>query len=118
VSECAGSESFALRVIGDSMAPEFLDGAIIIIEPEGVAGDGSYVLAFLAEEWTFRQLVRQGDAWALRPLNPAWPVEPVADLSVVRGVIVQQATPGRRRASRSYLPSARKDNACPTTSTK
>jgi SOS-response transcriptional repressor LexA len=33
-----GREPFALRVIGDSMAPEFQDGCIIVIDPEGVVG--------------------------------------------------------------------------------
>ena len=39
-----GGEPFALRVIGDTMAPEFNDGCIIIIDPSGVVKDGSYVL--------------------------------------------------------------------------
>ena len=34
---CSGGEAFALRVLGDSMAPEFNEGEIIIIEPEGLA---------------------------------------------------------------------------------
>ena len=38
---CAGGESFALMVMGHSMAPEFLEGEIIIIEPDGLAQDGS-----------------------------------------------------------------------------
>ena len=38
--DCAGGESFALMVMGHSMAPEFLEGEIIIIEPEGLAKDG------------------------------------------------------------------------------
>ena len=38
-----GQEPFALRVIGDSMAPEFLDGHIIVVDPgfplfNGVSG--------------------------------------------------------------------------------
>ena len=34
---CTGAESFALMVLGHSMAPEFNEGEIIIIEPEGLA---------------------------------------------------------------------------------
>ena len=101
--DCSGSESFALRVVGQSMAPEFNDGEIIIIEPEGLAGDGSYVLAFHDDEWIFRQLAREGEGWALRPLNPAWPTLPLADLSAVRGLIIQKAVPGRRRATKRYI---------------
>ena len=101
--DCAGGESFALMVMGHSMAPEFLEGEIIIIEPEGLAKDGSYVLAWLREEWTFRQLLRTGDGWTLHPLNPAFADAPVQDLSAVRGVIIQKALPGRRRASKRYV---------------
>ena len=42
---CSGGESFALRVLGDDMAPEFNEGDIIIIEPDGALKDGSFVLA-------------------------------------------------------------------------
>jgi len=101
--ECAGGESFALMVMGHSMAPEFLENEIILIEPEGLAKDGSYVLAWHAEGWTFRQLLRAKSAWILHPLNPAFADEPIADLSCVRGVIIQKALPGRRRASKHYV---------------
>ncbi|MCK7577057.1 MAG: S24 family peptidase [Chromatiales bacterium] len=68
--DCAGGESFALMVLGHSMAPEFNEGEIIVIEPDGLAREGSYVLAWNQEEWTFRQLLRSGAEWVLHPLNP------------------------------------------------
>ena len=101
--DCAGGEAFALMVLGHSMAPEFLEGEIILIEPEGLARDGAYVLAWHQEEWTFRQLLRDGAAWLLHPLNPAFADEPIPDLAPVRGVIIQKALPGRRRASKHYI---------------
>ncbi|MDO8778723.1 MAG: S24 family peptidase [Burkholderiaceae bacterium] len=101
--DCAGGESFALMVLGHSMAPEFLEGEIVIIEPEGLAKDGSFVLAWHKEEWTFRQLLRAGTAWVLHPLNPAFADAPLPDMSAVRGVIIQKALPGRRRASKHYI---------------
>lgn len=101
--ECAGGESFALMVMGHSMAPEFLENEIILVEPEGLAKDGSYVLAWHADGWTFRQLLRTASGWVLHPLNPAFADEPIADLSCVRGVIIQKALPGRRRASKHYI---------------
>ncbi|HJV70574.1 S24 family peptidase [Ideonella sp.] len=100
---CSGGESFALRVLGDSMAPEFLEGEIIIVEPEGLAVDGSYVLAWHREEWTFRQLRRDGAQWRLHALNPAHPDAPAISLNAVRGVVIQKAIPGRRRASKRYV---------------
>ncbi len=100
---CGGGESFALMVVGESMAPEFRNGEIIIIEPEGLAIDGSYVLACLDGEWTFRQLVRAAPGWRLRAVNPAFPELPIADLAPIKGVITQAAQPGRRRATRRYV---------------
>jgi SOS-response transcriptional repressor LexA len=101
--DCAGGESFALMVVGHSMAPEFNEGEIIIIEPEGLAKDGSYVLAWHGGEWTFRQLRRAGTGWSLHALNSAFPEVALDDLSAVRGVIIQKALPGRRRASKHYI---------------
>ena len=101
--ECGGGESFALMVMGHSMAPEFQEGEIIIIEPEGLAKDGSYVLAWHNVEWTFRQLLRSDTGWVLHPLSPEFADASLSDLSAIRGVIIQKALPGRRRASKFYV---------------
>lgn len=101
---CSGGEVFALRVVGHSMAPEFQDGEIIVIEPDGALRDGSYVLAWHAGETIFRQLqAAPGGGWRLHALNPAWPDLPLPGLAAVHGVIIQKAVPGRRRLSKSYL---------------
>ncbi len=100
---CSGAESFALMVLGDSMAPEFAHGDIVVIEPEGLATDGSFVLALCDDEWIFRQLCRRTGGWRLRALNPAYEGIDLADLSAVRGVIIQKSRPGRRRATRRYV---------------
>jgi hypothetical protein len=39
----------------------------------------------------------------LHALNPAFADRPLADLSAVRGVIIQKALPGRRQASKRYI---------------
>jgi DNA polymerase V len=100
---CSGAESFALMVLGDSMAPEFDDGDIVVIEPDGHATDGAYVLAHAGGEWIFRQLHRTDTGWRLRALNPAYPALDLADLAAVRGVIIQKSRPGRRRATKRYV---------------
>ena len=56
---CSGGESYALMVLGDSMAPEFVEGEVIVVEPEGLAGDGSFVVAEVAGEPIFRRLAAQ-----------------------------------------------------------
>lgn len=100
---CGGGESFALRVIGQSMAPEFNEGEIVIIEPEGAVCDGAYVLAAHDGDWIFRQLRRQGERWSLHPLNPAWPDLPLTDLAAVHGVVIQKSVPGRRKLMKRYV---------------
>ena len=101
--DCAGDELFVLQVIGDSMTPEFQAGEIIVVEPGGLAGDGAYVVAWYRDEWIFRQLRSNAAGWTLHALNPAWPDLPLPDLAAVRGVIIQKALPGRRRASKRYI---------------
>jgi SOS-response transcriptional repressor LexA len=99
---CSGAESFALMVLGDSMAPEFAEGDVIVIEPEGLATDGAFVLARHEGDWIFRQLVATGGRWQLRPLNPRYPAIDLDDLTAVRGVVIQRTTPGKRKSTTRY----------------
>ena len=95
-----GREPFALRVIGDEMAPEFSDGCIIIIDPEGVIGDGSYVMARHDDGYIFRQLVFGEGVYYLKTLQDGHAVIEIPDLRSIEGVVTQQAT--RRRADRKH----------------
>lgn len=100
---CSGGEVFALRVLGAEMTPEFSEGDILIVEPDGVVKDGSFVVAQVAGEWLFRQL-RQGPAgWRLAALAEGLPEHTLSDLSAIRGVVIQKAVPGRRRLSKFYV---------------
>lgn len=103
LDQCSAAEPFALMVLGDSMEPEFVEGDIIVIEPEGLAVDGSYVMAWLEGEWIFRQLVGCAGDWKLRALNPSYPTASIPDLSVIKGVIIQKSKPGRRKAAKRYV---------------
>lgn len=103
---CSGGESFALRVLGDDMAPEFNEGDIIIVEPDGALKNGCFVLARHGGEWTFRQLVQRAQSWWLHALNPARTELadlPLPGLDAVHGVIIQKAVPGRRKLTKHYL---------------
>ncbi len=101
-SACAGAEPYALMVLGDSMLPEFNEGEIIVVEPEGLAKDGAYVVAFVNEEYIFRQIVQHPEGWMLKPLNPIYPNIPVEGLSVVKGVVIMKKKPGKRSEQKSY----------------
>ena len=100
---CSGGESFALRVLGDSMAPEFNEGEIIIVEPDGALRAGCYVLAQWQGEWTFRQLTQASGGWCLHALNPAYADQPLPDLAAIHGMVIQKAVPGRRRLTKHYI---------------
>jgi SOS-response transcriptional repressor LexA len=90
-------------VLGDSMEPEFLEGEVILIEPEGLATDGSFVLAQVGGEWIFRQLAKHAGGWRLQALNPAYPATDIPSLDPVKGVIIQKSKPGRRKATKRYV---------------
>ncbi len=95
-----GREPFALRVVGNSMSPEFRDGCIIIIDPEGLMSDGAYVMARQGEEFIFRPLVFGDGCYLLKALEEGHEAIEISDLSTIEGVIIQQA--GRRKADRKH----------------
>jgi SOS-response transcriptional repressor LexA len=101
---CSGAEPFALMVLGDSMLPEFAEGEVIIIEPEGLARDGSFVLAQVNGEYFFRRLRERDGRWYLEALNPRYPALELPDLAAVKGVVIQKQKPGSRRSRKSYVP--------------
>ena len=89
---CEDKEPFALRVIGESMAPEFQDGAVIIIDPGYPAVNGAYVLALYQKEYHFRQWVRRDDKDYLVPLNALFHSLELEGHYQIIGVISQQCT--------------------------
>ncbi len=97
---CSNHEPFALRVLGDSMMPEFDEGAIIIIDPAGVIEHGSYVIARHDGEFIFRQLALEQERCFLRPLNERYEEIEVESIEVVVGVVVQKA--GTRRKDHKH----------------
>lgn len=102
-SSCSGAESYALMVLGDSMLPEFEEGEVIIIEPEGLAKDGSYVIAHHNGEYIFRQLLIRNQRWFLQPLNDLYPTVEIPGSSAVKGVVIQKKRPGNRKMHKRYV---------------
>ncbi|MEK7990946.1 MAG: S24 family peptidase [Thiotrichaceae bacterium] len=102
-TECDSNEPFALRVLGDSMEPEFREGHIIIIDKDAVVKNESYVLAVLEDEYIFRQLIiDEQKNYYLKPLNSNYPTVPVSGINTVKGVIVQRSGT-RRTENKHYL---------------
>ena len=85
--------AFALTVHGDSMEPRFLDGDVIVIDPEKPYENGSYVIAKNGEEATFKQLVIDGENVYLKPLNSRYPIKDMTGIEFkIVGVVVQRIT--------------------------
>ncbi len=94
---CSAAEPFALRVIGDDMTPEFIDGHIIVVDPGGKLTSGCFVVARHEREMIFRQLKIDGASYRLAALRPGLP-EILLEKGVgeIVGVISQRS--GKRRS--------------------
>jgi len=99
-SSCSALEPYALRVLGDSMEPEFPDGCVVIVDPGHPPRDGAYVIVEFAGDVFFRQIVFDGERRFLKPLNPKYGGFELTPPYTVRGGVVQQA--GRRRSQRKH----------------
>lgn len=83
------ANTYALRIRGDSMEPEFVHDDIIIVDPHKRAENGSYIVARLEDETesTFKQLQIDGSRQYLKPLNPRYPVLQVNGNMTICGVV-------------------------------
>jgi len=102
LSNCSASEPFALRVIGDDMAPEFVDGNIIIIDPGGKLSSGCFVVARHDGEMIFRQLFIEQGVYLLRALDTS-----LAEILLPKGVedivgVISQRSGKRRSEHKRY----------------
>lgn len=95
LASCGASEPFALRVIGDDMAPEFVDGHIVVVDPGGRIVSGCYVVVRLAGEVVLRQLFVDGDQFMLVAAKSTLPAFEISGIDEIVGVVSQRA--GRRR---------------------
>ncbi len=66
------------------MEPEFKEGMILVIEPEMEPNPGDFVVAKNGEdETTFKQLVKDGGDWYLKPLNERYPIKPLGQAKII-----------------------------------
>jgi SOS-response transcriptional repressor LexA len=96
--------TYALRVNGDSMTnpagePSFPHGSVIIIEPDAIDSVEKMVNRFVivkrddnGGEATFKQLVRDGGRYFLKPLNPQYPMLELGEGDVFCGVVRERVT--------------------------
>lgn len=104
-SECSGNEIVALMVLGDSMAPEFIEGEILVIEMGAPAMEGSFVIGSANGEFIFRQLKHDDQGgWRLHALNPAYADIEISGLDTIKGVVTHKKKPGSRKTVKYYEP--------------
>lgn len=93
---CSWREPFALQVLGDSMAPEFPDQCIVLIEHAESCRDGMYIFAELGDErleerWFRQYRVDNKGRERLVALNRIYPEIDLTGLPWrVLGIIVQR----------------------------
>lgn len=99
---CTQSEPFALQVRGDSMAPEFSDGCIVIVDPSAAIENGCFVVANLESEgMVLRKLIVQNQSWTFTTLNSAEPEITIAPRpDAIAGVVVQRSGSSREQHKR------------------
>jgi SOS-response transcriptional repressor LexA len=95
LASCGAAEPFALRVIGDDMAPEFVDGHVVVVDPGGRVSTGCYVVVRQGEDVLLRRLDIDGDRYRLTALGEGVAEIELDGLETVVGVVSQRA--GRRR---------------------
>lgn len=100
---CGNGEPFALMVLGDSMAPEFVDGDIVVIEPDGLVYHGAFVIAGIEQDWLLRRLEQSGNTWTLVPENPRYDIVSIESLDNIRGVVTQRTHPRCRDRRKRYF---------------
>jgi DNA polymerase V len=97
VPSCGEHEPFALQVLGDSMEPEFENGAVIVLDPGYPLFSGAYVVAEYDGEYIFRQYVEEAGSRYLKPMNPAYPAIELVRPCRFRGVVWQKTWQRKRK---------------------
>lgn len=95
-------EAFALVVHGDAMAPRFMEGTHLIIEPAYSPQDKDFVIVHIKgnKTTTFKQLLIDGDDYYLKPINPEFRTLELKSKNYrFVGVVVQARTDFRNEAA-------------------
>lgn len=101
-SACSAAEPFALRVLGDSMEPEFREGHIVIVDPDMPATHGAFVVVEYAGDTVLRQFAVEAGRTYLKPLNDGYVTVELNGPHRIHGVVIQRATPGKRKELKHY----------------
>lgn len=97
-----GPRCFAIELEGDSMAPQFVNGDKIVIDPDIHPEPGDFVCATINGAITFRKYRERGRSngdhlFELVPMNQDWPTVRSEDGAQVVGVMTEHRTYRRKR---------------------
>ncbi|MDW8482676.1 MAG: S24 family peptidase [Meiothermus sp.] len=91
------SQLFAVRVVGDSMSPTYLEGEIVVCWTEGEARPGKVVAVHVhGDGLVLKRLQLVGGQPMLYSDNPAYPPEPLGEYDRIYGVAVGSWRPAGR----------------------
>ncbi|MBS0497522.1 MAG: S24 family peptidase [Proteobacteria bacterium] len=68
------------------MKPDFIDGMILIVEPDMSYLPNDFVIVKNGDEATFKQVIKDGSDWYLKPLNPRYLIKSLGDARIM-GVV-------------------------------
>lgn len=94
------SEAYALRVVGNSMLPEFSEGQIVIVDPAYPLSSGAFVVVDYGGEVILGQYSIEGVHTRLVFLNADYAPLMLVPPYQIKGVVTQRA--GRRRTERKH----------------
>ena len=105
-SDCSFNELYPLQVLDDSMAPEFPEKCMIVVEPSQACATGAYVVIRVGEERWFRQLIKDDQGCAkLIAVNDAYHEIDLSDKQyMIEGVVVQSNIGRKVTHYKPYLP--------------
>lgn len=63
---------YALRVKGDSMSPQIMEGDLLIVRKQSAADSGDIVIALLGDEACVKKMTVTDEGVLLLPINPAY----------------------------------------------
>lgn len=103
MSGCEDLAPFALQVLGDSMAPEFEEGTIVVVDPGSPPTSGAYVVLEYRGETALRQWFEEDGKRIAKAINPEYPGVEITGPFRIRGVVIQQThRRGGRRQVKHY----------------
>lgn len=80
----SGKEFFALKISGDSMFPEYLDGDVVIFEKASDCESGQKCAVMVnGNDATFKKVMKNDNGIILQPLNPKYDIIPFTNDEII-----------------------------------